>query len=202
MKQSPEVIATIQKWLDTGSINIFGMQLSGKDTQGEQLSKIFNAPLIGGGDILRNSVIPARAQAALAVGDLIDTEDYIAIVLPYLDKPEFLNKPLILSAVGRWIGEETNVLAATEAAGHALKAVVYLNITEEEAYKRLSVADRGRDDDTEDNLRHRLEEFKAKTVPVIEVYRQKGLLIEVDGIQPPETITEEIIKRLFERATA
>ena len=202
MKQSPEVIATIQKWLDTGSINIFGMQLSGKDTQGEQLSKIFNAPLIGGGDILRNSVIPARAQAALAVGDLIDTEDYIAIVLPYLDKPEFLNKPLILSAVGRWIGEETNVLAATEAAGHPLKAVVYLNITEEESYKRLSVADRGRDDDTEDNLRHRLEEFKAKTVPVIEVYRQKGLLIEVDGIQPPETITEEIIKRLFERATA
>lgn len=201
MDQNSALITQVSTWLGTGSLNIFGMQLSGKDTQGAALSKLFNGPLLGGGEILRNSVIPPRAQAALDVGDLVDTQDYVNIVLPYLSKPEFTGKPLILSALGRWIGEEKNVLAATEAAGHPIKAVIYLDITEEEALRRLSVADRGRPDDHEENLRHRLEEFRNKTLPVLEEYRKLGLLIEIDGMQTPELITEEILTQLGKRTT-
>ncbi len=202
MDQNSALITQVGTWLGTGSLNIFGMQLSGKDTQGAALSKLFNGPLLGGGDILRNSVIPPRAQAALDVGDLVDTQDYVDIVLPYLSKSEFIGKPLILSALGRWIGEEKNVLAATEAAGHPTKAVIYLDITEEEALRRLSVADRGRADDHEENLRHRLKEFRNKTLPVLEEYRKLGLLININGMKTPERITEDILNQLNKRASA
>ena len=202
MDQNSALITQVSTWLGTGSLNIFGMQLSGKDTQGAALSKLFNGPLLGGGDILRNSVIPPRAQAALDVGDLVDTQDYVDIVLPYLSKSEFIGKPLILSALGRWIGEEKNVLAATEASGHPTKAVIYLDITEEEALRRLAVADRGRADDHEENLRHRLEEFRNKTLPVLEEYRKLGLLININGMQAPELITEDILNQLNKRASA
>ena len=70
-------IAAIKQWLGTGSINIFGMPFAGKDTQGKILSDMFDGPLLGGGDILRNSVLPEHVRAAQKKGLLIPTEDYI-----------------------------------------------------------------------------------------------------------------------------
>lgn len=191
---------TIAKWLDCGSINIFGMQLSGKDTQAELLAEIFDGTVVGGGDILRNSIIPERSQLALAKGDLVPTEDYISIVLPYLSKSEFTGKPLFLSAVGRWLGEEQNVLAATKAARHPIKAVLYLTLEKKVALERLALAQRRRDDDHPENVVRRIEEFENKTLPVLDVYRSMGLLIEVDGHQKPEAVLQDILDRLYERA--
>ncbi|MCA9334478.1 hypothetical protein KC963_05500, partial [Candidatus Saccharibacteria bacterium] len=97
-------VEVIRKWLGTGSINIFGMPFAGKDTQGKILSDMLDCPLLGGGDILRNSVIPDHVRAAQKKGLLIPTEDYINIVLPYLGQEAFRGKPLVLSSVGRWHG--------------------------------------------------------------------------------------------------
>lgn len=196
-----EMVAVVKAWLGAGSLNFFGMQFSGKDTQAERFADLFGGPIIGGGDILRNSQVPAHIQAALDVGDLIPKQDYIDIVLPYLAKQEFKGKPLMLSAVGRWVGEEQNVIAATRAADHPLKAVLLLDINEETAFARLDKADRGRDDDRHENLAHRLEEFRKKTLPVLDLYRQEGLLVEVDGEQTPDQVTQDILAELYHRAT-
>ena len=103
-------LSTIKAWLGTGSINIFGLPFAGKDTHGAILSQLFDAPLLGGGDILRNSVIPPELKKGLDAGILFPTEEYLRIVTPYLSKPEFQSRPLILSSVGRWIGEEQGVI--------------------------------------------------------------------------------------------
>lgn len=197
-----QMITKITQWLGTGSINIFGMQFSGKDTQGEHLAHLFNAPLLGGGDILRNSVITEDLREALNKGLYVDSKEYIQIITPYLSKLEFKNKPLILSSVGRWIGEEEAIIGATQVAKHVIKAVVHLEIEESVAYRRMELADRGRDDDHHENLKSRINEFRIKTIPVIEVYGSKNLLITVDGNQSQDKVTSDILKALYKRATS
>lgn len=189
-------IKTIRDWLQTGSINIFGMPFSGKDTHGHELSKMFNAPLIGGGDILRSSKGPKHIQEHIGKGHLAPSDEYLAIVLPYLERAEFNGRPLILSTVGRWHGEESSVLEAAKKSGHSVKAVIYLSITEDEARKRWMLANRQRDDDAEHILETRFKEFHDKTLPVVEYYRDLGLLIEVDGIPARQQVTDEIFLQL------
>ena len=48
-----ERIDTIKKWLGYGSINIFGLPMSGKDTQGVKLAETLNAKFLSSGMIIR-----------------------------------------------------------------------------------------------------------------------------------------------------
>jgi adenylate kinase len=199
-------IEAIQKWLGTGSINIFGRPFAGKDTQGKKLAELFGGTLLGGGDILRNSTIPSQVQEYLSRGELIPSEDYVRIVLPYLSRQEFTDKPLFLSSVGRWIGEEIGVIEATMASNHPLKAVIYLDMPEQEVVRRWQALEHhddrgGRYDDTLEILQIRLQEFREKTLPVIEEYNKRGLLITINGDQPVEMITADIVEALSNKAS-
>lgn len=196
-----EDLQKIQDWLGSGSINIFGRPFAGKDTQGKQLAALFDGILLGGGDILRNSTIPDHLHLDLKSGKLIPSDEYVRIVLPYLAQAEFAGHPLVLSSVGRWIGEEEGVISATEAAGHPLKAVVYLDLPEDEVRSRWQALEHhddrgGRYDDTASILDVRLEEFRTKTLPVIDAYRERGLLIEIDGHASRESVHHTILRSL------
>jgi adenylate kinase len=58
---------------------------------------------------------------------------------------------------------------------------------------------RARPDDTAEVIKHRLEVFTQTTSPLIAYYRQRGILLELDGDQSPEAITAEIQARLADR---
>lgn len=203
--QETDKLAAISAWLGTGSINIFGLPYAGKDTHGAYLAKLLGASLLGGGDILRNSQIPDHVQQAMAQGNLVPTEDYIRIVLPYLSSEQFTGKPMLLSSVGRWHGEEAGVLGAAEESGHPIRAVIYLHITIQTANERFNVSqqkgDRGaRADDTQEKLIVRFSEFAEKTLPVIEFYRAAGMLLDIDGNPPVEEVRQKIIDELYNLA--
>jgi adenylate kinase len=200
-----QLLQDIAAWLQTGSINLFGRPFAGKDTQGRILADLFGGVLLGGGDILRNSVIPERSKQAVHEGELIPTEDYIDIVLPYLSKTEFADKPLILSSVGRWHGEEEGVLGATTTSNHAMKAVLYLDLSEEVSWERWrkdqeekSKGDRGdRSDDVEHILEKRFREFENKTLPVLDYYRKNtDFYVEINAAQPGASVTGDILEAL------
>lgn len=197
-------IAAIQKWLGTGSINIFGRQFAGKDTHGRELAELFNGVLLNGGDILRNSAIPAHVKASMNAGKLVPINDFIEIVVPFLSNEILRDNSLILSAVGRWHGEEEGVIQAVETAGHTLKAVIYIEIDEPTAYARwehttTTTSERDhRNDETKKSLDKRLEEFRNKTLPVIDYYEEKGLLITVDGTLEKRVVFEQILDALYE----
>lgn len=198
-------LETIAAWLGTGSINIFGRPFSGKDTQGRMLAEQFGGILLGGGEILRNSVIPEDIKTLMKNGILIPIDAYIDIVLPYLEQASLSEKPLILSSVGRWHGEEDGVLAAAQQSGHPVKAVIYLDLDELTVRDRWALlhvqADRGhRHDDTEEILETRLNEYRNKTLPVIEHYKDLGLLLSIDGNRPREQVYGEIIEQLYAHA--
>lgn len=197
--------AEVADWLGTGSINFFGMPFSGKDSQAKRISDRFEGVVLGGGDILRNSVIPPRVKALIDAGKLAPTQDYIDIVLPYLSQEALSNKPLFLSAVGRWEGEETSVMATLDKALHPLRMVVFLKLHEEAAKARLQSEDirmhRGdRVDDDLIVLDQRINEFQHKTLPVIDHYRRLGLLVEIDATLPKDEVESQILGAMAVRA--
>jgi len=201
---SPDHLDKIKKWLGSGAINIFGLPFAGKDTHGRELSKLFDAPLLSSGEVFRNSrdILSAKDQETLDTGGLPPSDVFLRLFTPYFAKSEFDGKPLILSSVGRWIGEEQGILQAAEDSGHPIRAVVYLHLKEATVYERQAaskeIGDRGeRPEDAVHILETRINEFNEKTLPVINVYREKGLLIEVDSDASKEEVLKSILARLF-----
>jgi adenylate kinase len=197
-----EQVKAITNWLGTGSIDLFGCPFSGKDTQGRILADLFDGVLIAGGDILRTHHDPEKIKQILASGGIVPSDFYENLVLPYLSRPEYSRKPLILSAVGRAHGEEPIVMKAAASSGHPLQAVIMLDLPETEVWHRFETAqaqhDRGqRSDDRQSVLDTRLQKFNTKTQPVIEFYRDKGLLITVDGALSRDAVTSEILNSLL-----
>lgn len=195
--------AKLKKWLGTGAINIFGMPFSGKDTQGVRLADILQADFLSSGKILRDS---QQAKDTIDKGKLAPTKDFLQIVLPAFSLPIYKGKPLILSSIGRWHGEERSVIDALKSSQHPLKAVVYLTVPDSEIQTRFNAqerSDRGeRKDDNPQIINQRIKEFNDKTLPVIEFYKNKGLLIEVDGNAPRDQITQDIVNKLLAFAEA
>lgn len=198
-------IKTVADWLGVGSLNIFGRPFAGKDTQGRVLAELFGGVLIGGGDILRSHHDPKKIEDILAAGGIVPSDFYLQMVLPYLSQSSLKDKPLILSAVGRSHGEEDIIMKATQDSGHPLMAAIVLTLTEEDVWQRFKDSknqhDRGdRTDDHEEVLKNRLKKFDEKTLPVIDYYREKNLLIEINGMLGPEQVTAEILAALAKRA--
>jgi adenylate kinase len=175
---------TIQRWLGAGSINIFGRPLAGKDTQASALSAWLHGVQLSGGQILRDAADPDVLNQ-IDKGLLLKQSQYLQVVTPYLSRSEYAGRPLILSSVGRWFGEQENIIAATNGSEHPMRAVVSLELNENQARERLSKLQaegygrRGeRADDHHAALDIRLSEYAQKTEPVIDYYEQAGLLYE------------------------
>jgi adenylate kinase len=193
---------TIASWLQTGSINIFGLPFAGKDTQAQRLAEIFDAPIIGGGDILRSQpTTPQHVLEIIGTGRLAPIKEFLLIMTSYIRRPEFAGRPLILSSVGRRHGEEEGIMQVLESTNHPLKTAVLIGIDEYTVRKRWQTSEnltaRGlRDDDAAEALDIRFQEFQDKTTPVIDYYRSLGLLLEIDGKLPPNRVTAEILAGL------
>lgn len=198
-------IQTIKQWLETGSINIFGLPFAGKDTQGKIFAELFDGILISGGDILRKSD-NQELQTIMAQGKIIPSDLWEQVVVPYFKREELKNKPLILSEVGRLMGEQLVIEKATEESGHTQKAVILLELDDSEIWNRFDASrlanDRGdRADDNKAVLQTRLDSYHQKVMPVLNYYDNKGLLIRIDGSKSKEEVTNQIIDSLYQKIT-
>ena len=200
-------ILYIKNWLGTGTINIFGIQFSGKDTVGQNLAKVLDAEFIASGDVVRANAERLENNVNTDQGLLAPTKEYIELVEEYLINETPANRALVLSSFGRWIGEEKPVMRALKHSGHETKAALVLSISESEVWQRWGkIGDErngGRVDDIDkEKVATRIQEFKNKTLPVIEVYRKMGILIEVDGEQSREKVMNDVIEKLYEFSCA
>lgn len=201
-----EKIDLIKKWLGSGSINIFGLPMSGKDTQGIKLAETLDAKFLSSGMIIR-AMEKETNQDLSGGGNLIPTNIFYDWVLPYFERRDLFGKPLVLSSIGRWFGEEDQVMSVAKGADHEIKAAIVLVISESDAKERFSnaklIGDRGdRADDKDLNiLETRLQEFREKTTPVLRHYETLDLLIKVDGAKSREAVFNEILEKLYEKAS-
>lgn len=193
----------IKNWLDTGSLNIFGLPMSGKDTVGMRLAEDLQAKFLSSGIIIR-AYEAEQNEDMTGSGKLIPTNTFYDIILPYFSRKELQNDSLILSSVGRWSGEEDKIMEAARVGGHEIKAVIMLDLTEEEVKKRFRAAkelnDRGgrADDANMEVFETRLAEFREKTMPVLNHYDELKMLIKVPANQSRDEVYDTVIEKLIE----
>ena len=196
-------LAMIKSWLGTGSLNIFGLPMSGKDTVGERLAKDLGAKFLSSGIIIR-AFEAEQNQNMTGSGQLIPTNTFYDIILPYFSREEMKGDSLILSSVGRWSGEEDKIMEAAKNGGHEIKAVVLLDLTEADAKSRFEAAkklnDRGEraDDANIEIFETRIHELNEKTVPVLNHYDELKLLIKVPADGSRNEVYSSVIDKLVE----
>lgn len=206
MDNLDEKLAFLKTWLGTGSINVFGLPMSGKDTVGIRLAEALGARFLSSGLILREYE-KATGEDLTQSGQLTPTDAFYDIVLPYFDREDLRNSALVLSSVGRWSGEENQILATAESSGHEIKAVVLLQVSEADVTNRWETAnllnDRGNrvDDQSKEIFERRISEFKIKTLPVIFHYRELGLLVEVTADKTRDEVFLNLVDQLYHFAT-
>lgn len=198
-----EKLEKIKSWLESGSLNIFGLPMSGKDTVGMRLAEDLQAKFLSSGIIIR-AYEAEQNEDMTGSGKLIPTNTFYDIILPYFSREELRNDSLVLSSVGRWSGEEDKIMEAAKAGGHEIKAVMMLDLTEEEVKNRFEAAkelnDRGEraDDANIEVFETRLAEFREKTMPVLNHYGELKMLVKVPAIGSRDEVYANVIDRLVE----
>ena len=206
-----EKVEVIKNWFGTGSINIFGLPMSGKDTFGTTLAEILGARLLSSGMIIRAMEAETRSHYS-EQGNLIPSDVFYEWVLPYFGREDLRGLPLILSSVGRWSGEENAVIENAQAYSHTIRAAGLLNISEADVEQRwheahdngarIGVPGEARKDDSKIEIfKQRCEEFRLKTMPVLQHYKSLGLLLPVNADAPREVVVTNVINALYDFAT-
>ncbi len=194
-------IQQIKTWLGIGSINLFGLPMSGKDTVGVQLAEKLGAKFLSSGMIVR-AMEQATGQDLTGQGKLISSNIFYEWVLPYFEREELWKYPLILSSIGRWSGEEDQVMTVARNSGHTIRAAVELQLSDTDVVERWEAAkllgDRGlRADDANPQIfQTRITEYHEKTLPVLQRYQELGLLVRVPANASREQVLANVINAL------
>ncbi|HET9946646.1 MAG TPA: nucleoside monophosphate kinase [Patescibacteria group bacterium] len=173
---------------------LIGIQGAGKSTQGNLLRDGLSLPYLSTGHILRaiskeKTKLGRYIKETINAGILVPDDIMIPMVEDYLNRAEY-EKGYIMDGFPRTVEQ-------AEKFRNGIDRVIYLKVSDREALWRLSFRDAGdREDETITAIRKRIELFHQFTEPVLEFYRKKGLLVEIDGEQSIEEIHQEIMKKI------
>ena len=181
---------------------LLGAPGSGKGTQGVLVAERYDVPHISTGELLRSHVhqgtdLGRTAQPYMNRGDLLPDELILSIALEQLIGP---NSPegYVLDGFPRTVPQAEAAYEAARQAGLTLDAVVFLEIPHDELMSRLDERARheGRRDDREATVRHRIEVYEDKTLPLLDYYALRGILIRVDAVGSVDIVTARIFHAL------
>jgi adenylate kinase len=175
---------------------------AGKGTQAKVVADHFGVPAISTGDIFRFNVsegteLGVKAKQYMDAGEYVPDEITNLMVRNRIDEPD-AEPGFLLDGYPRTLSQVEELDGMIKFTGHELDAVVVLTVDSEELVSRLLARAEtdGRSDDTEDVIRRRQEVYAEQTEPLIDVYRDRNLLIEVDGMGEVDDVTKRIFDAL------
>ncbi|WP_314688024.1 adenylate kinase [uncultured Bifidobacterium sp.] len=178
---------------------IMGPQGVGKGTQAALLSTHYGIPAISTGDIFRYNLknhtpLGVKAQAYIDRGELVPDDLTNSIVGDRLTQADAV-QGWILDGYPRNAAQVDALDAILTELGTPLDRVVALHADHDVLLARMSRRAKleGRSDDTPDAIARRLDTYERETAPLLEVYRDRGQLLEVDGSGDAESISASII---------
>src|SRR3954449_3721845 len=181
---------------------IMGPPGAGKGTQAKFIAEHFKIPAISTGDIFRANVskgtpLGIQAKQFMDAGEYVPDEVTNLMVRDRIDEPDAVSG-FLLDGYPRTLSQVEELDGMIKFTGHELDAVVVLTVDSEELVQRLLARAEtdGRSDDTEDVIRRRQEVYAEQPEPLIDVYRDRNLLIEVDGMGEVDEVTERIFDAL------
>ena len=179
-------------------IVLLGPPGSGKGTQAGFLCKEWKVPNISTGEMLREAVL-CQTPIGLEAKKFMDRGDLIPdALMTWMVRERLLQNDcsggFLLDGYPRTIHQAESLGDILREAGWVLDCVVSLEVSEDELTQRMM--GRGRVDDSEEVIRTRLRVYRAETAPLIQYFRERGKLIEIDGTGNVEDITKRISSAL------
>ena len=175
---------------------------AGKGTQAKFVAEHFDIPAISTGDIFRANVsqgtpLGVEAKRYMDAGEYVPDKVTNLMVRNRIDEPD-AEPGFLLDGYPRTLAQVKELDGMIEFTGHRLDAAVVLTVDDEEIIQRLlqRAQVEGRADDTEEVIRRRQELYAQETEPLIDVYRKRGILLEVDGMGDVEDVTQRIFDAL------
>ena len=175
---------------------------AGKGTQAVHVAEHFGVPAISTGDIFRANVskgteLGVQAKRYMDAGEYVPDEVTNLMVRNRIDEDDAA-KGFLLDGYPRTLDQVEELDGMIAHTGHSLDASVVLTVDAEELVQRLlqRAQTDGRADDTEDVIRRRQEVYSEQTEPLIGVYRERGILVEVDGMGEVDEVTQRIFAAL------
>jgi adenylate kinase len=183
---------------------LMGPPGAGKGTQAKVIAERLSVPAISTGDIFRRNVTE-QTELGIAAKRYMDAGDYVpdeitnAMVRDRINEPDAADG-FLLDGYPRTVAQVAELDAMLLESGQAIDAVLVLTVDKDEVVQRLvkRAHAEGRSDDDEEVMRHRQDVYSEQTAPLIEVYDDRGLLIEVDGMGPVDEVTSRVFKALDE----
>lgn len=181
---------------------IMGPPGAGKGTQAKLIAEHYGIPAISTGDIFRamktsDTPLARQVRAIMESGGYVSDEITNDIVKDRLGQSD-CDAGFLLDGYPRTLQQVQTLddyLAETE---RALDAVISLVADTDEVVARLlrRAEIGGRSDDNEETIRVRLQVYAEQTEPLLEVYRPRGLLVEVDGLGEIDDVSERVFAAL------
>lgn len=202
---------------------LFGPQGCGKGTQGKLLAERLDVPLLSLGELFRSEIAAGthlgKLLKAYVPKGLLAPDDVVNAVMAQGLKKADLSRGFILDGYPRNVEQATHLDRIIK-----INLAIYLKISDKEAVRRLlgrrycsrchhiyHVTDaspikpgicsvcggrlKRRVDDDEDAIRKRLAAFHFMTAPLASYYRQRGVLLTVNGEQAISYVFEELMKK-------
>ena len=182
------------------NIIIFGPPGAGKGTQAQIIVDERGVVQLSTGDMLRSAIaagteLGMKAKQIMDAGKLVSDEIMVGMISDRMAEDDCANG-VILDGFPRTVAQAEALDAMLDGRGVSLDKVIEIQVDEVALFARIEkrAAETGaaRSDDNADVLAQRLKVYRTNTAPVLPYYREKGLLMSVDGMQAVEKVSEAI----------
>ena len=182
------------------NIIIFGPPGAGKGTQAEKMKNHFEIPHLSTGNIFRENIknetpLGKKVKSILDSGNLVPDETVVDLVKDELSKSKY-DDGVILDGFPRTVAQAEALDAFFEENGKKIDTFLTLSVPEEELVNRILSRGEGRSDDTPEKVKNRLSVYHKETAPVLNYYKEKGAVKEIDGVGSIEEIFNRIKESL------
>ncbi len=182
---------------NSDNLIFFGIQGSGKGTQAQIIAKKWNLKIFETGGELRKimneqSELGKTVREIIQRGDLVPNEIVMEIVAHFLENTDESER-ILFDGLPRSMPQKETFDALLEKYGREVTGV-FLDVPRNEVIVRMK--NRGREDDTDEVIERRLKNYEEETLPVIKEYEKEGKMIRVNGSQPIDKVSAEIVEKL------
>ena len=181
---------------------IVGPPGAGKGTQAVKIAEALKIPAISTGDIFRKNIkeeteLGKEAKSYIDSGNLVPDSVTNNMVRACLEESDVVNG-FLLDGYPRNTSQVHELDSILEAKGEKIDRVLLLVADNDELVERLlnRAAEQGRTDDNEEVIRHRLKVYEEETAPLIAIYRERGIVKEVNGLGEIAEVTKRILDAL------
>lgn len=184
------------------NIILLGPPGAGKGTQAKILEEKHGLVQLSTGDMLRAAVasgsdLGKEAKAVMDAGRLMPDDIMVQIISDRIEQPDCANGFILdgfprtteqARALDRMLAEKALKL------DHVIEIVVKDDVLIDRINTRVAETPEAerRDDDNAETLKRRLGVYHEQTAPILPYYRERGMLKQVDGMQPIDEVSKQI----------